>query len=142
MQAKVGNRSRKAMVAMLALLVGTAMGCGKAKQPWEKVYPAKGVLNYKGAPLAGATITLIPEEADYPETVRPTATSQEDGTFEVGAPAGEYKAIVLRYTVVGSKENPSPGPNDLPKKYAKAETTDLTVNIDASETEIPPLELQ
>lgn len=134
---------------LLLSMAGLVAGCGKAKQPWEQVYPAKGVVNYKGKPLAGAMISLIPQDSEYPETVRPTATSKDDGTFELGtysradgAPAGEYKAIVLRFPVVGSKESPSAGPNDLPPKYAKAETTDLTVNIDAGETEIPPLELQ
>jgi hypothetical protein len=127
---------------LLLSMAGLLAGCCKAKQPWEQVYPAKGVVNYKGEPIGGATITLIPQEADYPESVRPSATSHEDGTFELGAPAGEYKAIVQRYTVVGPKESPSPGPNDLPPKYAKAETTDLTVNIDPGNTEIPPLELQ
>jgi hypothetical protein len=136
----VSQIGRKFLV--LLSMAGLIAGCGKAKQPWEKIYPAKGIVNYKGEPIAGALITLIPQEADYPETVRPTATSKEDGTFELGAPAGEYKAIVLRYPVVGPKESPSPGPNDLPKKYAKAETTDLTFSIDAGNTEIPPFELQ
>lgn len=129
-------------ILLLLSMAGLVAGCGKAKQPWEKIYPAKGVVSFKGKPIAGAMITLIPQDDDYPETVRPTATSKEDGSFELGAPVGDYKALVLHYPVVGPKENPSPGPNDLPKKYAKAETTDLTVTIDAGKTDIPPLELQ
>lgn len=133
------------------VLVGAAMsaGCGKSKQPWETVYPAKGTVSYKGEPLAGAVITLIPQDSEFPSKVRPTATSEEDGSFTLttfansdGAPAGEYKALVLRYPVVGSKENPSAGPNNLPKKYSKAETTDLTVTVDTAAVEDLSLELK
>lgn len=134
----------------LALTAGVMLsGCGKAKQPWEVVYPAKGIVSYKGRPLAGARITLIPQDSGIPESVRPTATSQDDGSFQLGtysradgAPAGEYKALVLRYPVIGSKENPSAGPNDLPKKYARAETTDLTVTVDTAAAEDLTLELK
>jgi hypothetical protein len=135
------SRSGRNVVLLLGL-AGLLAGCGKGQQPWEKLHPAKGVVNYQGKPIAGAMITLIPQRDDYPETVRPTALSKEDGTFELGAPEGEYKALVLHYPVVGSKESPAPGPNDLPRKYAKAETTDLTVTIDAGATDIPPLDLQ
>jgi len=129
--------------------VGLLSGCGKAKQPWEVVHPAKGVVHYKGEPLAGARITLIPQDGDVPETVRPSATSSEDGTFELGtydksdgAPAGNYKALVLHFPTVGPKENPSPGPNSLPKKYAKVETTDLTIELAEGVNDIPTLELR
>jgi hypothetical protein len=136
--------------ALLLLSVGGPVaGCGKAKQPWEKVYPAKGVVNYQGKPLAGALITLVPQNETFPSTVRPTATSREDGTFALGtysaadgAPAGEYKAIVLHYPVAGPKDSPHLGPNVLPKKYAKEETTDLEIKIDAGETKIPALNLK
>jgi hypothetical protein len=126
-----------------------ASGCGIAPpKPWEKVYPAKGVLNYKGKPLGGAMITLIPQNSEFPDSVRPSATTKDDGTFELGtysrsdgAPAGAYKALVLHFPVVGPKDNPSPGRNDLPAKYARPESTDLTVEVSESSTELKPLEL-
>jgi hypothetical protein len=112
------------------------VGCSKPQQPWEKVYPAGGVVKYRGQPLSGAVVTLIPEEADFPSSVRPTAVTDDDGAFEVGtysaddgAPAGKYKVLVLHYPVVGSAENPYAGPNDLPPMYAKAETTTLKITI-------------
>lgn len=133
----------------LPLVILAAVGCGGGAKPWDKVYPAEGIVNFKGKPLAGAMITLIPLDSAFPNSVRPTATSKEDGTFELGthsaadgAPAGEYKALVLHFPVVGSKESPSAGPNDLPAKYAKAETTDLKVTIEKNQTNIPPLELK
>jgi hypothetical protein len=81
--------------------------------------------------------------------VRPTATSKADGTFELGtysaadgAPAGDYKALVLHFPVVGKKENPSAGPNDLPKKYATEATSNLLVTVTEGSTEPLPLELK
>ncbi len=136
-------------LAITTLLLSGALltGCGKAKEPWEVVYPAKGIVKYDGKPLDRAVITLIPQDPDIPDTVRPTASSKEDGTFEVGtysktdgAPEGKYKVIVLHYPIIGKKESPASGPNDLPRKYSKAETTDLIVEI-AGPTEFKPLEL-
>lgn len=131
------------------LAAGALAGCGKAEQPWEKVYPAAGVVKFKGEPIEGAVITLVPVSKEVPSFVRPTATSDWDGTFQLGtysqadgAPVGEYKAVVLRYPVVGSKESPSAGRNNLPRKYATAETTDLTVTITELASEPQTLELK
>lgn len=121
-----------------AFMMLSSVGCGKAKAPWEIVYPAKGTISFNGKPLAGAQITLVSEDKQFPNSVRPTATSKDDGSFEIGtyshkdgAPQGSYKVLVLHYPVVGSKENPSAGPNDLPPKYSKVDTTDLTYNVTA-----------
>lgn len=141
---------RSARWAWFVLAMATALsGCSKPQQPWEKVYPAGGVVKYRGQPLSGAVITLIPEDADFPSSVRPTAITDEDGAFEVGtysvadgAPAGDYKVLVLHYPVEGSAENPHAGPNDLPPMYAKVETTNLRISIGEEDTEIPPLELE
>jgi hypothetical protein len=122
--------------SMVLIISCVTVGCGKAKNPWDTVYPASGTVVYEGKPLAGAQITLIPEDGDVPNTVRPTATTDEDGSFELGtyskndgAPAGTYRVLALHYPIVGSKENPSAGPNDLPKKYANQATTDLKLEV-------------
>jgi hypothetical protein len=126
-----------------------AAGCGRPQEPWEKVYPASGVVHYRGQPLSGAVVTLIPLDADFPDSVRPTAVTDAEGTFAIGtysaddgAPAGDYKVLVLHYPVEGAADNPHAGPNDLPVKYAKAETTDLLVSVGEEETEFQPLELE
>ncbi|WP_010587575.1 hypothetical protein [Schlesneria paludicola] len=133
----------------LVLVGGSLPGCGKAKQPWEKVVPASGVIVYNGKPLAGAQILLIPEDEKFPSSVRPSATSGDDGTFQIGtyshkdgAPEGGYKAVVLHYPVVGPKENPTVGANDLPAKYAKPTTTDLRVEITAKNSDVLELTLK
>ena len=143
---KFGLVRSKWVALMLAVILA---GCGKAQQPWEQGYPASGVVKFQGQPLAGAVITLIPQDRDFPNSVRPTAVTDEEGAFEIGtystadgAPAGDYKVLVLHYPVVGAPDNPQAGPNDLPPQYAKAETTTLKVTIDEEETELPTLELE
>jgi hypothetical protein len=133
---------------LLLALAAALTGCGQAQQPWEKVYPASGIVKYRGQPLAGAVVTLISEDANFPKSVRPTAVTGDDGGFEVGtysaadgAPAGEYKVLVLHYPVAGPPENPHAGPNDLPPIYAKAETTTLKISIGEEANEVP-LELE
>lgn len=138
------------VVRGLVLLVGmlTIVGCGRAKKPWEFVHPVQGVINYQGKPLAEANITLIPVDESIPETVRPTGRTDEDGVFTIGtysqadgAPAGEYKVLVLRFPVIVTPTSASSGPNNLPKKYSRPETTDLVVTIEEGENSLAPLEL-
>lgn len=141
-------RSAGATSLLLALAAALA-GCSKPQQPWEQVFPVNGIVKYRGQPLSGAVVTLISEDAEFPKSVRPTAITGDDGAFEVGtysaadgAPAGEYKVLVLHYPVQGPAENPHAGPNDLPPIYAKAETTTLKVSVAEEENELPPLELE
>lgn len=136
-------QKRVGMMLLLVSAAGLVAGCSKAKQPWEIVYPAKGVVSLNGEPLAGARITLIPEDEKVPDSVRPSATSNEDGTFSLGtyslsdgAPAGNFKVLVLHFPVVGPKDNPTAGKNDLPPKYSKPDSTDLTVAVDPSPTDL------
>jgi hypothetical protein len=149
MNTKQNNIEPSRLTWLAIALATTLTGCGQAKQPWEHVYRASGIVTFQGQPLAGAVVTLIPEDGDFPNTVRPTAITDEEGAFEIGtystadgAPAGDYKVLVLHYPVVGSPNNPHAGPNDLPSQYARPETTTLKVTIGEAETEIPPLELQ
>ncbi|MBS0263035.1 MAG: carboxypeptidase regulatory-like domain-containing protein [Planctomycetes bacterium] len=124
-------------------------GCGKAQAPWEIVYPTSGVVKYQGKPLAGAVVTLIPLDKSVPDSVRPTAITDEEGGFEVGtyssndgAPAGEYKVLVLHFPTTGTPEYPQAGPNDLPAQFSRAETTPLKVTVDEEPTELKAFEIE
>lgn len=140
---------RRVIVLCGLLLAPGLWGCGMQKQPWEKVYPAKGVVIYKGNPVADAEISLFPEDSSFPDSIRPRAKTTENGEFVVwtnqpgdGAPAGIYKAVVVHHEIVSSEHSMASNPNDLPAKYSRRDTTDLYVQIDEKETEIPPLELE
>ena len=142
------NRPCQLFVFGTLAFIGSLAGCSKPQEPWEKVVPVTGVVKYQGKAVAGAVVTLIPQNSKFPKSVRPTAITEDDGTFEVGtysqadgAPAGTYKVLIVHFTVVGDADNPIPGPNDLPEKYSKIEETDIKVTIDDEETELKPFEL-
>lgn len=136
-------------LVFLGLLSVTAFsGCGPGNA-WDKAYPAKGVITHKGKPVKDAEIRFFPVDEKYPESVRPWAKSNENGEFVLstynrddGAPTGEYKVTVIHHEIVISKETMTTKPNDLPKKYAARDTTDLTVQVGKGETTLPPLELK
>lgn len=143
------NVQNSVLLLILTGVSGLLSGCGESKKPWETAIPAAGIIQYDGKPLAGAMISLIPENSDIPVSVRPSATSKPDGTFSLGtyssgdgAPEGTYKVIVTHYPVIGPPENPSAGPNDLPSKYAKADTTDLKLTVTPPSTTFEPLALK
>jgi hypothetical protein len=131
------------------LLTPALWGCGKQQEPWEKVFPARGVVTYKGNPLAGAELAFFPEDESIPDSVRPRARTTADGGFVVwtyeqgdGAPAGSYKVTVVHHEVGVSNDIIVAKPNHLPAKYSRRESTNLHVEIDEGETELEPLDLQ
>lgn len=131
------------------LLASSAWGCGNQKASWETVYPAKGVLTYRGKPVPNAEIALFPVDESFPDVVRPRAKTTDKGEFVVwtyqpgdGAPAGDYKATVVRNQVVEIRNVAVTKPNDLPPKYSKLQSTDLIIKISQNDTQIPPIELR
>jgi hypothetical protein len=141
------NSALAALCVMLTLLV-FGSGCGKSSKPWEKVYAVSGKVKYAGYPLGGALLTFFPRDKSVPVTVRPTATTEIDGSFELGtysvddgAPAGDYDVAVTWRPLINSGESVTPGPNQLPVRYSVPESSQLTVKIDANESTIPALEL-
>jgi hypothetical protein len=141
--------NRKLTVLAGLLSVALLCGCGGGSKPWETVHPAKGVVLKKGKPIKDAELLFFPQDELVPESVRPRARTTENGEFVVstygtgdGAPAGSYKVTVIHHEVVIQKETVATKPNDLPKKYASPETTDLTIEIAAGENELAPLDLK
>lgn len=129
------NRLLKTVLA-LAFSTGLLVGCGGSKDPWDTVYPVKGTVKFEGKPISGAQVFLLPVDSKVPASVRPSATSSADGTFEVGthsakdgAPAGDYKISVVWYPLVQTEGGPVRGDNKLPPKYAKPESSELTATI-------------
>ena len=149
-EAKLRNPFSTAAIvggAVFAFVLPLA-GCSE-QNPWETVYPATGQVTFRGQPVANAEIALFPEDSTAPETVRPRARSTADGEFAVwtyergdGAPAGRYKATVVQHDVVVTNGAVGTRPNKLPRKYARAETTDLVIEVSQAETQIPRIELK
>ena len=136
-------------VAALACLVAI-IGCGKAKPDRVAVHPAAGTITFKGQPTHGAMVTLHPKSGSGPAENLPTprANVEKDGTFKVstfnggdGAPEGEYVMTISWYKLVKNGGDVVAGPNVIPSKYMKPESSNLTVRIAAGENTLPPIKL-
>ena len=141
--------TRKTPVFLGLSLAVILSGCGKAKEPWETTYPVKGVVKYGGKSLAGADVAFFPQGKSIPDSVRPRATTGEDGSFVLwtyekgdGAPAGNYKVTVVHHVVGQVNGVTVTHPNDLPAKYSTLQNTDLRAEVGPKETELPPIELK
>jgi hypothetical protein len=136
------------VAALLLLLVLGVRSKLFARSDRVIVYPAQGRAEWDGKPIPNATIFLHPVRVKEPAFPRPRATVREDGTFvlgtyarEDGAPAGEYKVTVQWFSRRDRKDDGRFPDNVLPARYARAETSDLTVRIQADRNEIPALRL-
>jgi hypothetical protein len=143
---------------LLAGLLLHATGCGNGRPPLVAI---TGVVTLDGAPVAAATVTLMPRAGGRPAT---GATDQQ-GRFTLttfapgdGAVVGEYDVVVTKMGVTKpAAGRTSPGADDglapdtmgampseqdyrslLPRRYADPRTSGLTV---ALRTGGPPLEI-
>lgn len=141
---------------MLPILLA---GCWQASGP--TTYAVKGLVQYEGKPVAGATVTLIPTVAEGRSA---SGMTDADGNFEVttyispslqpdGAMAGQYDIIVSKMEVheldpeltpqealVAFKRLGAPK-NLLPKKYRNPRTSGLSVHIESGPPEPLVLDL-
>jgi hypothetical protein len=124
----------------LILLVAAFVGCGGGDPKAPKVAPVAGVINYKGAAVADATVVFYPDKG-------PAATGKTDskGAFQVrtngqlGTSVGKNKVTVVAAQQQGEIP-PADGnemkllekQNAIPKKYNQQDTTDLVVDIPAA----------
>lgn len=138
----------RAVLAVCLTLCFALSGCG-SKPAWEVTHPVKGLLKFKGKPVANADLAFFPQDSSYPDTVRPRARTKEDGTFVVwtynegdGAPVGNYKVTAVRNEVGISKEAVVAKPNDLPPKYSTLDGTDLQITVKEGENQLPEFTLK
>ncbi|GIW95483.1 MAG: hypothetical protein KatS3mg110_3524 [Pirellulaceae bacterium] len=95
-------------------------GCNTAGD--AKLVPAGGLVKYKGAPVAGATVTLL-----YPDKQVAVGITGEDGRFTLttggrpGAPIGKAKVAITKTsgpTADAGKPVEQLTPEDMMKMYA------------------------
>lgn len=146
-------------VALVALL--SVAGCGETRPDgMPETYPTSIIITQDGAPLAGATVVLYPEDSTL--TRWPVgATTDETGTAKMttstkyaGAPAGKFKVIVNKTVTEGDPVPKHPGKDAtreqineydralktgkfeifkvVEQKYRTAGTTPLSVEVAAS----------
>lgn len=117
------------------------------KLPVFQTYPIKGIVYYEGSPLAGAYVTLSTTLENGKRTFRTDSITEGDGSFtgstyktNDGLPAGKYAVtVVLRRPFL--KPDGTPGPNLLAEKYAKADTSGLSIEVKSEGTNSFILEL-
>ncbi|HEX4412864.1 MAG TPA: hypothetical protein VH107_04495 [Lacipirellulaceae bacterium] len=117
------------------------------------MFPASGHLSIKGQVPAGAFVVFHPKNgaAIDPKgyAVCPRAVVKPDGTFVLGsydatdgAPSGEYAVTVDWRKIVKSPDgSPVLGPNVVPPKYGKPESSPVSIRIAERSNELEPITL-
>lgn len=148
----IGWASRTFSVALLFSAL-SMQGCSPATAR-PKLVPVSGTIKFKGAPLANATITFIPE-GSAPRN--PFGTTDAEGKFQLtsydtndGAVAGDYLVVIVAKASDGKKQEErtasdmialGPGgglkmEDNIPAKYSDRKTTDLKRSVVAGDTNV------
>lgn len=143
-------------VVVMASALSAAVGCsrsGVAGRP--PTHPATGSVSLDGTPVAGATVTLVPQAGGHAAV----AVTDPKGGFRLttfqsgdGAVAGTYGVSVEKRVAAGAgagagdEYQPPSGPlpppeNVLPARYASAETSGLTATIESGRPNTVTLDL-
>lgn len=142
---------RISTAAVLIGLVAATTGCGDGK---IKRYPVTGSVLVGGKPAEGARVVFIPVGGSEKfQKERPTGVADGAGQFTLttfekddGAPAGEYKVMVLGSSRSrrkrGDEEEAASNPLRIDRKYAKASDSGLTATVAAEPTTLPPFDLE
>jgi len=130
------------------LLVGGLVlvaGCAKSG---EKLYPVKGKISVDGKPADGAILLFHPQGGGQVST----ATADANGNYACvhntapGIPTGKYTITVSwpdpakRNAPVSMGATPDI-PDLLRSRYAVRDRSDMSVEVSASTTELPTIEL-
>jgi hypothetical protein len=135
----------------LAALTLAVTGCGTDDTyVGVPVVPVEGTVTFRGKPVKGALVALHPLGAAHRAAApNPRATVQDDGRFRLstythddGAPEGDYVVTVQWFRTVNRLGDMGPGPNVLPPKYAKPESSDITVTVMAGANQLPTIALR
>ncbi len=137
---------RYPLLVLGSLLLAGAFGCGSSGPSRVPVAPAKGQISYAGKPIPNALVIFHPVKGDK-DAPKPRAKVEADGSFVVetydskdGAPVGDYAVTVEWWLTSGKGDEPPT--NRLPGRYAKAESSGVTVTIRDGENEIPAILLK
>lgn len=134
----------------LMIWVGAALFCSSCEQgPATKpVFPTQGKILFEGKPITPATVVFHPVNSAQKE--RPAGKTRQDGVYKLstygdkdGAPPGEYIVTVTWTPAINKPDGDSePGPNKLPTKYSKPETSDLKAKIVEGGNDIETFDLK
>ena len=145
------------LIGSLGLACSLAVaGCSGDSADRPETVPVSGTLTLAGSPVAGATITMSPENGASRPAI---ASTKDDGSFVMqtyvpgdGVIPGSYKITVVKYAksdkrydapgdesddYVGNTEPPEESVVDegmiVPVRYADASQTDLRAVVEAGQ---------
>lgn len=145
-------------LCLLCLFVGAGCG-GGAEEGRLPVHPVSGKVSVKGQSASGVLVLLHPAEGSpaAKEGVIPSATTEEDGTFQLssyeqddGAPLGEYSVTIQWYQSDAKSTRGKPAlpagfarPSDrFQGKYKDPKKSPWQVTISEGNHVLKPIEVQ
>ena len=152
--------SRRAALPLTASLMVTAAVCGCSSGDEMAFAAVHGQVLLRGQPLADAMVVFHPLEGDAAVTAvaskagqslpKPMAHTDSEGRFILttnrpgdGAPPGRYAVTVeLRKVRLIGEEEVRDGPNLLPAKYSRPETTPLRYQVTDGLNDVPTLSIE
>lgn len=130
------------------LLLSCGAGCGPADDR-VAVYPVSGQVRLNGQPLANALVVFHPQNPADTRTPVAQGRTDDSGKFQLtsyetrdGAAAGEFAVTVQSFQLIKQGDSYTPGPNILPAKLAKPDSTDIRVTIGPQPNELAPIDLK
>lgn len=134
----------KCYSALVAAVVLAVCGCGGGSE--LNLAPVKGKVLLDGQPLAGVSVSFIPDTAKGTTGPQSGGTTNDQGEFTLSAPDGGEGAVVGFHLILVSppfredQGSSTEGPNkvdeatstvEVPEKYQNFATTDLTEEVKA-----------
>ena len=143
-------KQHRILVGLIFAVLGISIvGCGDNKTHLSGLVPAKGNVTYNGSPLEGASVIFIPDDAATPQQRSAAGLTDSNGKFIVmtlqpddGIFPGNYKVTVTKkmpdreITQEEHESRKSTGMvapkfiDTLPAKYAKVESTPLSITFE------------
>lgn len=144
--------SRPLFLAVLAITVGVAGCSGRVNDRWRQmmppVYRARGLVEYQGKPLQGATVVFHPRGGASSSARAAAGVTDASGRFVLttlkpgdGGSAGPY-AVTIQKSMLVTRGGKVPKPNEfgdileptiekplIPEKYFSPETSGLAAEI-------------
>ena len=138
----------RAVLFVLATSSLLAVGCSKGDSR-VAVHPVEGQLTWNGQPLPNAFVVLHPQDPTDTRVLPARAQTDAEGKFQAttydqadGAAVGEYKVTVEYYRPIKNGSGFEPGPNVLPKKLSRPDTTEISVRVAEGKNTLEPISLR
>ena len=102
----------------------------------KPVFPVQGKVIYRGKPATGARVIFHPHDENAPQSPRPSAEVQPDGSFRLstyvsqdGASPGRYAVTIFWPSAARIEDTENAGPDQLHGRYSNYKTTPIRVEI-------------